>query len=135
MNHYVKTFHAILVDAHQSVTVYVGPDIPMAEAQDSCAANHQHQPVPDEQERLTRTQARLSAVQAAGVDVPAMLRPPLYQYGYDQWLGTVYTAHYQSAEGRVTYLWPGERWEHHIASFTPGSRTVVLRLPGEGNDH
>ncbi|MFF9352099.1 carcinine hydrolase/isopenicillin-N N-acyltransferase family protein [Streptomyces sp. NPDC014734] len=91
-----------LVDEHQSLTVYVGPDIPMAEAHDACAANHQHLPVPDEQERTTRTRARLAAVQAAGVDVPSMLRPPLYQCSYDQWLGTVYTAHYRPVEGRVT---------------------------------
>jgi hypothetical protein len=36
--------------------------------------------VPDEQERTTRTQARLAAVQAPGIDATAMLRPPLYQY-------------------------------------------------------
>jgi predicted choloylglycine hydrolase len=118
-----------LVDARRSVTVYVGPDIPLTEAPDSCAANHQHLPVPREQEQTTRTRARLAAVQAAGVDVPAMLRPPLYQCDYDQWLGTVYTAEYRPAEGRVTYHWPGERWEHTIAGFTPGSRTVTLGLP------
>ncbi|MFI7099142.1 hypothetical protein ACIBK8_07260 [Streptomyces sp. NPDC050161] len=119
-----------LVDAHRSVTVRVGPDIQMTRAHHACAAHHQHLPVPDEQERTTRTQARLAAVQAAGVDVPAMLRPPLYQCGYDQWSGTVYTAHYHPAEGRVLYHWPGEHWEHTIAGFTPGSRTIALGLPG-----
>lgn len=124
-----------LVDPDRSVTVHVGPDIPMTEAPDSCAANHQHLPVPDEQERTTRTQARLAAVRAAGIDVPAMLRPPLYQRAYDHWLGTVYTAHYRPAEGCVTYHWPGEHWEHTIAGFTPGTRTVALGLSGDNNDH
>ncbi|WP_244175007.1 carcinine hydrolase/isopenicillin-N N-acyltransferase family protein [Streptomyces misionensis] len=123
-----------LVDPDRSVTVHVGPDIPMTEAPDSCAANHQHLPVPDEQERTTRTQARLAAVRAAGIDVPAMLRPPLYQRAYDHWLGTVYTAHYRPAEGCVTYQWPGEHWEHTIAEFTPGARTVALGL-SDNNDH
>ncbi|MEU3518352.1 C45 family peptidase [Streptomyces sp. NPDC006654] len=115
-----------LVDPDKAVTVYVAPDIPLTTAPDTCAANHQHLPVPDEQERSTRTQERLAAVQAAGVDVTAMLRPPLYQYGYDEWLGTVYTAHYRPADGRVTYHWPGENWEQSFTCFSPGSRTITF---------
>ncbi|MES4908206.1 MULTISPECIES: C45 family peptidase [unclassified Streptomyces] len=123
-----------LVDPNRAVTVYVGPDIPLTEMPDSCAANHQHLPVPDEQERATRTQARLNAVQAAGVDIAAMLRPPLYQYAYDEWLGTVYTARYHPAEGRVTYHWLGESWEQSFVGFSPGSRTVTLGLPDGSDD-
>ncbi|MGP2440610.1 C45 family autoproteolytic acyltransferase/hydolase [Streptomyces sp. JW3] len=118
-----------LVDHDRAVTVYVGPDIPLTEAPDACAANHQRQPVPDEQERFTRTAERLAAVRAAGPDVAAMLRPPLYQEAYDQWLGTVYTAHYRPAEGRVTYHWPGAHWEQSFADFSQGERTVLLGLP------
>jgi predicted choloylglycine hydrolase len=68
-----------LVDAERAVTVYTGPDIAMTKAPDACATNHQHMPVPDEQEQFTRTQERLSAVRAAGADVAAMLKPPIYQ--------------------------------------------------------
>ncbi|MEU3661372.1 C45 family peptidase [Streptomyces sp. NPDC032940] len=123
-----------LVDPERTATVHVGPDIALIETPDSCAANHQHLPVPDEQERFSRTQERLAAVRAAGADVAAMLRPPLYQYAYDEWLGTVYTAHYRPAEGRVTYHWPGEEeWELSLAGFAPGSRTVTLGRPhGDG---
>lgn len=92
-----------LVDSEQAVTVFVGPDIAMTEAADACAANHQHEPVPEEQERFSRTQERLKAVRAAGTEVAAMLRPPLYQSAYDEGLGTVYTARYRPSEGRVTY--------------------------------
>ncbi|GGQ38764.1 hypothetical protein BKA00_003107 [Actinomadura coerulea] len=35
-----------LVDPHQTVTVYVGPNIPLTAAPDNCATNHQHLPVP-----------------------------------------------------------------------------------------
>ncbi|MER5480270.1 C45 family peptidase [Streptomyces sp. NPDC002734] len=118
-----------LVDPHRTLTVHVGPDIPLTEAPGHCAANHQHQPVPDEQERFSRTQERLAAVRAAGVDVAVMLRPPLYQYAYDQGLGTMYTAHYRPAEGRVTYHWPGESWEQGFASFEEGARTITLGRP------
>jgi hypothetical protein len=34
-------------------------------------------PVPDEQEQLTHSQERLSAVRAAGADVAAVLKPPI----------------------------------------------------------
>ncbi|GGZ37155.1 C45 family autoproteolytic acyltransferase/hydolase [Streptomyces poonensis] len=115
-----------LVDSDRAVTVFVGPDIPLTEAPDACAANHQHLPVPDEQERFSRTQERLRTVRAMGTDVAAMLKPPLYQYAYDEWLGTVYTAHYRPSEGRVTYHWPAVSWEQSFDAFTPGSRTVTV---------
>ncbi|MFI2205629.1 C45 family autoproteolytic acyltransferase/hydrolase [Streptomyces sp. NPDC020192] len=119
-----------LVDPEKAVTVFVGPDIPLTEAPDSCAANHQHLPVPDEQERSSRTNERLSAVRAAGTDVAAMLRPPLYRPEFDAGWGTVYTAHYRPAEGRVTYYWPGESWAQSFADFAPGSRTVTMGHAG-----
>jgi predicted choloylglycine hydrolase len=119
-----------LVDAEKAVTVFVGPDIPLTEAPDACAANHQHMPVPAEQERFSRTQERLSAIRAAGTDVAAMLKPPLYGSGYEEGLGTVYTAHYQPSEGRVTYYWPGDSWEQSFTDFVPGSRTVTLGQAG-----
>jgi predicted choloylglycine hydrolase len=115
-----------LVDREQAVTVFVGPDIPPTPAPDACAANHQHLPVTDEQERAMRTRERLRAIRAAGADVAAMLRPPLYRSPDEQGAATLYTAHYRPAEGRVTYHWPGESWHHSFAVFTPGSRTVPV---------
>lgn len=115
-----------LVDPTQAVTVFVGPDMSPTVAPDACAANHQHLPVSDEQERATRTQERLRAVRAAGVDVAAMLEPPLYRSVDEQGSRTLYTAHYRPLEGRVTYCWPGESWPQSFGDFTPGSRTVTL---------
>ncbi|MEH0548787.1 C45 family autoproteolytic acyltransferase/hydrolase [Streptomyces sp. B21-105] len=115
-----------LIDPEQARTVFVGPDIPLTEAPDACAANHQHLPVPDEQEKSSRTQERLNAVRAAGTDVAAMLEPPLYQSAYEERLGTVYTARYRPSEGRVVYHWPGESWEQSFDAFAPGSRTVTI---------
>jgi predicted choloylglycine hydrolase len=112
-----------LVDRKGAVTVFTGPDIPLTEAPDACAANHQHLPVPEEQEQSSRTQERVSAIRAAGADVDAMLQPPLYNAAYD---GTVYTAEYRPGERRVTYYWPGESWTQSFENFDPGSRTVLL---------
>ncbi|MFF4397297.1 C45 family autoproteolytic acyltransferase/hydolase [Streptomyces sp. NPDC001480] len=119
-----------LVDSEKAVTVFVGPDIPLPEAPDACAANHQHLPVPDEQEQSSRTQERLSAIRAAGTDVAALLKPPLYRSRFDEGWGTVYTAHYRPSKGRVTYYWPGESWEQRFDDFAPGSRTMIIGQAG-----
>ncbi|WAZ26280.1 C45 family autoproteolytic acyltransferase/hydrolase [Streptomyces cinnabarinus] len=119
-----------LVDRERAATVFVGPDIPLSETPDACAANHQHLPVPDEQERFSRTQERLRAIRAAGTDVAAMLKPPLYQSAYAEGLGTVYTALYEPSEGRVTYHWPDESWEQSFDGFAPGLRTVSFGRSG-----
>ncbi|MFD7185141.1 C45 family autoproteolytic acyltransferase/hydrolase [Streptomyces sp. NPDC056637] len=116
-----------LVDPRKAVTVFVGPDMSPTVAPDACAANHQHLPVTDEQERVLRTQERLRAIRAAGTDdVAAMLKPPLYRPVDEQGSRTLYTARYRPVEGRVTYYWPGESWQQSFGDFTPGSRTVTL---------
>jgi predicted choloylglycine hydrolase len=58
-----------------------------------------------------------------------MLRPPLYRTRYEEWSGTLYTAAYRPAEGRVTYIWPDERWEQSFDAFAPGTRTVAVGGP------
>lgn len=115
-----------LVDSTKAVTVYVGPDMSPTVAPDACAANHQHLPVTDEHERSMRTQERLRAIRAAGTDVAAMLKPPLYRPIDEAGSGTLYTARYRPAEGHVTYYWPDESWQQSFGDFAPGSRTVTL---------
>lgn len=115
-----------LVDPVKAVTVFVGPDMSPTVAPDACAANHQHLPVSDEQERALRTQERLRAIRAAGADVAAMLKPPLYRSVDEHEWGTLYTARYRPVEGRVTYYWPGQSWQQSFGDFAPGSRTVAL---------
>lgn len=120
-----------LIDPTTAVTVYLGPDMSPTMAPDACAANHQHLPVTDEQERAQRTQERLRAIRAAGADdVAAMLKPPLYRHVDKQGTRTLYTAHYRPVEGHVTYHWPGESWQQSFSDFTPGSRTVTLGPTG-----
>lgn len=117
-----------LVDHHQAVTVYTGPDIAMLRAPDACAANHQHFPVPSDQEHNTRTTERIMAIRSSGPSVAAMLKPPIYSGNYDGGLGTVYTACYRPEAGQVTYYWPGRRWELSFGKFRPEARTVTLGL-------
>ena len=119
-------WNVTLVDAGRPVTVYLGPDIELTEAPDACAANHQHLPLSEEDERTTRTQQRLAAIRAAGGDVSAMLRPPLYESRFDDGYGTLYTADYQPTQRRVTYHWPGQTWEQSFDRYSAGSRSITL---------
>jgi predicted choloylglycine hydrolase len=130
----------VLVDSEQAVTVYLGPDIPTpvrsAEPSLSCATNHQHLPVPEQQENESRTQQRLATIREATAQgtkaaLDALLRPPVYADGFDEGHGTVYTAAYHPAEGRVTYHWPeGAAWDQSFTAFDPGTRTVTVGYPG-----
>ena len=122
-------WNVTLVDADRAVTVYLGPDIELTEAPDACAANHQHLPVSEAEERSSRTQRRLAAIRAAGPDVSAMLRPPLYESTFDDGYGTLYTADYQPTQRRVSYLWPDQTWEQSFDRYTTGSRTITLVDP------
>ncbi|MEJ3749847.1 C45 family peptidase [Actinomycetes bacterium KLBMP 9797] len=122
----------ILVDREQTTVVHLGPDRAPARVDATCVTNHQDAAVPPEQEAFSATQRRLDTLRAlpAGADVEtaiaALLRPPLYQTAYAEGMGTLYTAAYRPAEGRVTYAWPGARREQSFAEFTPGEWTVTV---------
>jgi hypothetical protein len=66
-------------------------------------------------ERLRSEGVALRAATAAALEAEepvehvaqALLRPPLYNGGLTSGLGTLYTAAYRPAEGRVSYVWPG----------------------------
>ncbi|WP_052849605.1 C45 family peptidase [Streptomyces avicenniae] len=128
--------NVVLVDRERTAVVHVGPDIEPVVGTEAdartgaCAANHQLLPVSDEQERATRTGQRLRAVAAAGDEpdtvVAALLRPPLYGGDFTGGWGTLYTAAYRPAEGRVTYHWPTESWAQSFAAFAPGTRRLTL---------
>ena len=58
--------------------------------------------------------------------VDAFLRAPLHSPDYAQGFGTLYTAAYRPAEGRVDYRWPGQSWTRTFDA--PDATTqVVLR--------
>jgi predicted choloylglycine hydrolase len=56
----------------------------------------------------------------------AFLEPPLHSAEHEQGFGTIYTAAYEPASGRVRYRWPDLVWEQSFERFQPGSRTVTL---------
>lgn len=56
----------------------------------------------------------------------AFLEPPLHSTAHERGFGTIYTAAYEPAAGRVRYRWPDVTWEQSFDRFEPGSRTVTL---------
>jgi predicted choloylglycine hydrolase len=129
-----------LVDGTESLTVHIGPDRRPARAAEVCVTNHQEAPVTPEQERSSATGERLAAIRAAtaraataraaadrvATVTEALLSPPLYQ-PFNGSFGTLYTAVYRPAEGRVRYLWPGDSVDQSFADFTTGTWEIKLR--------
>jgi predicted choloylglycine hydrolase len=116
-----------LVDPHEALSVHVGPDIPATIADEACVTNHQGSVDPDSYadslNRLAAIRDASAAATSADDVVAALLKPPLYNPASD---GTLYTAAYRTAEGRVSYIWPAERWEQSFEDFTTGSRSVLV---------
>ena len=58
--------------------------------------------------------------------VDGFLEAPLHNTAYAHGFGTVYTAAYFPAEGRVEYRWPGFTWRQSFADFTAGTHTETF---------
>ncbi len=56
--------------------------------------------------------------------VAAFAAPPLFRHDYGRGLGTVYTAVYHPATGRVQYQWPGLHLDLDFDDF-PEERITV----------
>jgi predicted choloylglycine hydrolase len=114
------------------VTAHLAPDREPVFRETPVATNHQELVEWPEHANATRTVEREQQVLSlleAGVSteefVAAFLDPALYSANYSRGFGTLYTAAYQPAEGRVDFLWPGEPpWTQSF--HTEDARTQLL---------
>jgi predicted choloylglycine hydrolase len=122
-------------DTVDHVTAYVGPGRPTRFVETAVTTNHQGVVEWPEYARAIRTEERERCVLDLLDDeqltpdrfVDAFLKPPLHNTQYTEGFGTIYTAAYHPADGRVVYRWPDEEpWELSFDAFAPGSRTVAL---------
>ncbi|MGA7809347.1 C45 family autoproteolytic acyltransferase/hydolase [Bradyrhizobium sp.] len=110
-------------------TVFLGPDREPAVSRLRACANHQERPLTRRSAALTDSRERqdcmLAALDEAGMTLDRLtgkfLGPPLYSRHIG--FATVYTAVYLPAEGRVDYLWPGQRWSQSFDRFVPAHYT------------
>ncbi len=124
-----------LLDRHGEVmTALLSPRRPVRFVPTPVATNHQETPAWPEYERAVRSVEReafltgLLADPALTLDglMAAFLAPPLYTAAPPRatgWAGTLYTAAYFPAEGRVALLWPGDRWSESFDDFRRLRRT------------
>ncbi len=116
------------------MTAYLGPDREPLFRPTPVATNHQVLVEWEEHAAATRTvereQAVLSLVDGGAAPtafVDAFLEPPLYSDAYSRGFGTLYTAAYYPAEGRVEYRWPSaEPWHQSFSAFVDDVRTQLL---------
>jgi predicted choloylglycine hydrolase len=110
-------------------TMFLGPDRSPAVTTELISTNHQEQVVSPQHAAASRTVERHEAL-ARRLAEPGMtldrlvegfFEPPLYSRRARS--ATVYTAVYRPAEGRVDYLWPGERRAQSFECFEPGEYT------------
>jgi predicted choloylglycine hydrolase len=116
------------------LTAYVGPGRAAEFHAIAATTNHQGKVEWPEYAQAIRTVERERCVLAL-LDDPALTRerfveafldPPLHNTSYAQGFGTIYTAAYYPAEGRVEYRWPGVVWEQSFDRFEQSSHTQAF---------
>jgi predicted choloylglycine hydrolase len=116
------------------VTAYVGPGREPRFVDVAATTNHQGEVEWPEYAAAIRSEERERCVlDLLGDDAvdrerfeTAFLEPPLHSTAHERGFGTIYTAAYEPAAGRVRYRWPGVVWQQSFERFEPGSRTVTL---------
>jgi predicted choloylglycine hydrolase len=115
-------------------TVLLAPDRPPIVSGARFATNHQLGVEWPRHGRLSQTLERAAFLERAlavpDVDGPELVRlflaPPLHRRRYALGFGTVYTAAYRPATGRMQIIWPGlPPWEQGFDSFGEGTRRIV----------
>jgi len=122
----------LLDAAGAHATVYVGPDRESEVHHTPIATNHQGRVEWPEYAALTRSVERLAALEAAlrRPDVTPerllrqFLRPPIVGDQWERAFGTLYTAAYYPADGRVELHWPHVAMTQSFDRFAE-SETVV----------
>ncbi len=107
------------------VTAYVGPGRPPELHAIAATTNHQGTVDWPEYARAIRSVEREQCARALLADpdltrgqlIAAFLQSPLFSTDYAQGFGTIYTAAYEPARGRVEYRWPGSVWPHSFDDF------------------
>jgi predicted choloylglycine hydrolase len=133
-------YNVTLIDRNGDyATVFVGPDHSASVVSDCATTNHQgavdwpaHAEWTRSVERLELLNGMLARQSIDADDIAAaMLRPPLRATDYDGGFGTLYTAVYRPAEGRVEYRWPALAWQLSFDDFPEEERLVNLEVEGD----
>lgn len=129
-------YNLTLADAQGAhATVLMSPDRPALVLADRFATNHQLGVEWPWHGRLSQSAERFSALAAVMADGPVtapgllhrFLSPPLHSTRYGEGFGTLFTALYRPAQGRMELHWPGlAPLPQSFAAFREGERTLVF---------
>lgn len=127
----------VLDKSGKYATVYLNPDRPPQVIHQPVATNHQHQVEWDEYAAFTDTVARKHRLEECIAEpkldratlIKRFLKPPLYSQHYLRGFGTLYTAAYDVAKGRVQIIWPEKQLEASFKRFEEQEAQVVLLRP------
>jgi predicted choloylglycine hydrolase len=113
------------------LTAYVGPGRAPRFVDAPATTNHQGEVEwPEYAEAIRSEERERRVLELLAEDrsrfEDAFLEPPLHSTAHERGFGTIYTAAYEPAAGRVRYRWPELVWEQSFERFEPGSRTVRL---------
>lgn len=116
------------------VTACLSPDREPEFSDVPAATNHQREDDWPDYARAVRTFEReryvLELLHDPGMTrerlIEAFLEPPLYSTAFSRGFGTIYTAAYLPAEGRVEYRWPDFTWSQSFDDFSEGERTQTF---------
>lgn len=121
----------VLDAAGACCTVHLSPDRPPLRQPLAVATNHQrrvewrrHAEATASEERERFLHRRLAAGGSAEDFQHAFLAPPLYASDWARGFGTLYSASYQPAVGRMSLYWPGAGMHQAFDGFTESVRTV-----------
>lgn len=129
------SYNVTVLDRQRNyLTAYLAPDRETILTRAAVATNHQERVEWVGHARFTATVERerfllqriTLHVEPADKFIAAFLRPPLYSVAFDQGFGTLYTAAYRPAEGRLDMHWPGSTWHLSLDDFHPGERHIVI---------
>ncbi len=125
------TYNVSVLDSSGAhVVVHLAPDSAPQVVQTAVATNHQETGASTAE--LDRSRQRSAFMEQLLGDphtdgeslAAAFLRPPLFTDDYDNGFGTLYTARYEPRSGRVTFIWPHNRWVRSFDTFDDDTYVV-----------
>lgn len=139
------SYNLTLLDrAGRHATALLSPDRPPIVTEARFATNHQLGVEWPRHGRLSRTLEREAFLAGTLADADPdgdalhrlFLAPPLHSKRYAEGFGTIYTASYRPATGRMQLAWPGlAPWSQGLRDFNPGARRITFpdgATPREG---
>lgn len=121
----------------ESLTAFVAPDRTTRFTTVAVTTNHQDLNDWPEYTRAVRSVERqrrlltlLDDPQLSSAEfIQSFLAPPVHSTGYSTGMGTLYTAAYFPADGRVEYRWPGHTWPQSFDQFAETTHLQTYAEP------